>query len=341
MKTIFKAILAWLLATMLHPRLLRLFHRGPLTILTYHGIVDRRPIMPDPCLVNIDAFRSQMQYLKKHFNVVSMTRAVQLIEDEAIIDPTVVITFDDGYQNNFDLAYPVLREEKQPATIFLSTSFADSDTTIWTGIIQNAFARSSKSSFEWRGQRFDLGSLEQRKESMEAVKSLLKDDPQESLFAEVDSIVEILSDGDPISLEPDSPYRMLTSESIKSLAESDLIELGAHTHSHYILSRIPASVQEVEIRSSLDFVASYTGETCRCFAYPNGRECDYDDDSLAILREAGVKAAVTMESGTCNINTPILELKRIAVSGNADMSSFKLSLFDIPGRLKRLLARKG
>ena len=336
-----KATFTWLLATLLHPRALRLFHRGPLTILMYHGVIERPMTIPDPCMVNIDAFRSQMRYLKEHFNVVSLTQAVRLIEDDAITDPTVVITFDDGYQNNFDLAYPILCEEHLPVTIFISTLFTDSDTTIWTGILQNAFALSPRSGFEWRGQRFDLGSLEQRQESLTAVKLLLKDNPQDTLFSEVDSIVASLDASGPISLAIDSPYRMLTSNSVKILAKSDLIELGAHTHSHYILSRIPVAAQEIEIRNSLDLVESHTGGPCRWFAYPNGRSCDYDDNSLMILRKAGVTAAVTTESGTCDASTPVLELKRIAVSGDADMSSFRLSLFDIPGRLKGLLARRG
>ena len=133
---------------------------------------------------------------------------------------------------------------------------------------------------------------------------------------------------------------MLDSESIEELVRSPLIELGAHTHSHYILSQLPAAAQEIEIRKSLDLVESHTGEPCYLFAYPNGKKRDYDNKSLAILRKHGVKAALTTESGTCNSDSPRLELRRVSVSAEANLSSFKLSLFDIPGRIKRFLNRK-
>lgn len=338
MKATIKAISTGILATILHPRVLQLFHRGPLTILMYHGVIDSPMIMPDPCMIDIHAFRSQMRYLKKYFRVVSLTRAAELLEHDVIAEPTVVITFDDGYQNNYDLAYPVLREENLPATIFLSTLFIDTDTTIWTGVLQNAFSLTPKTHLEWRGQHFDLRTLEEKKISLEAVKSLLKDSSHHSLMDEVEKIVAGLSEGGPVSLDAESPYRMLNSRSIEKLAKSDLIELGGHTHSHYSLSHLPSSTQEVEIRKSLELVESFAGQPCRLFAYPNGKMCDYDEESLSILQEHGVTVALTTESGTCDTDTPMLELRRIAVSAETGMSSFKLSLFDIQGRMKGLFA---
>lgn len=340
MKSTIKAISTGILATMLHPRVLKLFYRGPLTILMYHGVIDSPMIMPDPCMIDINAFRSQMRYLKRHFEVVSLTRAVELMEHDAITEPTAVITFDDGYQNNYDLAYPVLREGQLPATIFLSTLFTDTDISIWTGVLQNAFTLTPKMHLEWRGQRFDLSTLEEKKKSLSTVRSSLKDGPHQSLMDEVENIVTELSEGDPISLDAESPYRMLNSASIEKLAKSDLIELGGHTHSHCILSRLPSSTQEVEIRKSLELVESFTGQPCRLFAYPNGKKCDYDEESLSILRENGVKAALTTESGCYAPGTPMLELMRIGVDAEASMSSFKLSLFDIQGRIKGLFANK-
>lgn len=325
------------MAMLLHPLVLKRFHRGQLIILMYHGVIDRPMVMPDPCMIDIDTFRSQMRHLKKHFNVISLTSAVDLMQRGAITEPPIVITFDDGYQNNFDLAYPVLREENLPATIFLSTSFVDTDTTVWTGILHNAFTLSSKTHFEWRNRHFDLGTLEQKQKSLDAVKTLLKDTPYQLLADDVKKIVIKLSEEDPISLYPESPYRMLNSASIKKLAKSNLIELGAHTHNHFILSNMPASAQEAEIRQSLELVKSLTDQPCTLFAYPNGKKRDYDQDSLSILTKNGIVAALTTEPGTCSADTPMLELQRIGISADADISSFKLSLFNIQDQIRRLL----
>jgi len=341
MKSTIKAVATSILAAAFHPRLLKPFHRNRLTVLMYHGVIDRPLRIPDPCMIDVNVFRSQIRYLKKHFTVISLANAVELMSNNAIEEHTIVITFDDGYQNNLDLAYPILLEENVPATIFLSTSFTDTDTTIWTGVLQNAFELSQKSQLEWQGQLFDLGTFDKKKSSLRAIVNVLKASPQTSLLEEVDKIVADLSQDNPVSLAADSPYRMLNSESIRKLVESDLVELGAHTHNHYVLSRIPSSMQETEIRKSLQIVESYTGTSCQLFAYPNGRRCDYNEESLYILRQNGVKASVTTESGTCTADSPMLEMRRIAVDAQASMSSFKLSLFFLQGRIKKLLSMKG
>jgi peptidoglycan/xylan/chitin deacetylase (PgdA/CDA1 family) len=332
-----KAIATSILAKILHPRVVKAFQRGPLTILMYHGVIDHDMVIPDPCMVSITTFRSQMRYLKKHSKVVSLTKAVEMLENDSIREPTVVITFDDGYQNNFDLAFPVLAAEHLPATIFLATLFVDTDTTIWTGTLQNAFALSTKTSLKWRGQFLDTSSVNQKERSLRAIKAALKESPQQSVLEEVQEIVGLLSDGEPIRLDSESPYRMLNSESIGALAESDLIELGAHTHSHLVLSHLSHSAQEVEIRQSLDLVQSWTGRPCKFFAYPNGTRDDYNEETLSILRSSGVTAALTTESGTCSADSGRLELERVAVGAEMDMPNFQISLFDIPNRIKRAM----
>jgi peptidoglycan/xylan/chitin deacetylase (PgdA/CDA1 family) len=341
MKSQIKAVATNLLAALLHPRLLRLLNRNRLTILMYHGVIERPLRIPDSCMIDVKTFRSQVRYLKKHFTIVSLAEAIELMANNTIEEHTVVITFDDGYQNNLDLAYPILQEENLPATVFLSTSFIDSDTTIWTGVLQNAFELSQKTQLEWHSQFFDLGTFEKKKSSLRTVINALKASPQQSLMDEVDKIVRDLSEGDPISLATESPYRMLSSDSIRKLAKSDLIELGGHTHTHYVLSRVPFSMQETEIQKSLQIVESFTGVPCQLFAYPNGKSCDYNDETMYILRENGVRAAVTTESGTCGADSPMLEIRRISVDSAASMPDFKLSLFFLQGRTKELLAMKG
>ena len=303
----------------------------------YHGVIDTPMAIPDSCMIDVQKFERQLRYIKKHFRVLSLSEALNLISEGDFEEPSVVITFDDGYQNNHDLALPLLERYELPATIYLATRFLDSDTTIWTGLLHNAFSSTNRSKFVWRETEFDLSSCYARFESMRQVKSLLKDNSQESLFEEVDEIVLSLSNGSTIELPPNSPFRMLNSLSIQSLASSELIELGAHTHNHYVLSRVSPETQRDEIQTSVRLVNSLSGQSCRSFAYPNGRRCDYNKDTLAILESEGIDSAVTTEPSTCDALTPPLELYRIPVDGGADFGSFRLSLFNIVGLIKSAL----
>src|SRR5262249_12579235 len=89
------------------------------------------------------------------------------------------------------------------------------------------------------------------------------------LLAEVDILRQLGVDTDR-PIEPDSPYRILSSDSIKTMASTRLIEFGAHTHHHAILSLLPRKQQIEEISQSIEAVQEITGRPCEYFAYPNG-----------------------------------------------------------------------
>ena len=112
--------------------LYRSSQKNRFVILMYHGIVRRA--LPFPCWwqLSIDQFQWQMNYLKKNYNVISLKEVVDKIHNRIPLDPnTAVITFDDGYHNNYSLAYPILKELNLPASIFLVTDFIGQDQLLW------------------------------------------------------------------------------------------------------------------------------------------------------------------------------------------------------------------
>jgi peptidoglycan/xylan/chitin deacetylase (PgdA/CDA1 family) len=286
-------------------------------------------------MVPIDDFRQQMHFLQEQFDVLPLDEAVSRCRDRRVQRPIVAITFDDGYQNNHDMALPVLEKLGLPATIYLATGFLDTDTTIWTGLLHHAFTVTRLQRLEWRGRQWELDSLSARATCLREIKAGIKSQPQAPLFATVAELTQALTDGDRIALDASSPYRMLGAASLQRLAKSDCIQLGAHTHQHFVLSRIERELQRSEIRISKQAVESLTSKPCRSFAYPNGRPEDFNDDTLAILEDCGFEFAVTTVEGLCNATSfSPLRLPRLPVNGQSSFSQFKLGLFNIPGRLR-------
>lgn len=322
-------------ATLLTPGLLSRLHTGQLAILTYHGVVEAPQSIPDPCMVLADDFRRQMQFLREHFDVLPLAEAVSRCRDRRVKRPIVAITFDDGYQSNHDLALPVLEELGLPATVYVTTGFLDTDTTIWTGLLQHAFTVTRLQLLEWRGRQWQLDSLSARANCLRELKSQIKSQPQAGLAATVAELTQLLTGAERIVLDVSSPYRMLDAASLQRMAKSDCIQLGAHTHQHFVLSRIERELQRSEIQISKRMVESVTSKPCRLFAYPNGRAEDFNDDTLAILEDCGFEFAVTTVEGLCSAASfSPMRLPRLAVDGQSSFSQFRLGLFNIPGRLR-------
>jgi len=291
---------------------------GEVVVLMYHGVVNSQPDIPDWCLLREEQFESQIKFLKDNFNVVSLSDAVEDLKNDTVNGPTAVITFDDGYQNNYEIAFPILKKYQVPATIYLTTKYIDSEETIWTGTLQDAFGKTTLNKMEWRGESLDLGSMESKRKSLATIKSMLKKEHLSVIEQSTSEIVDYLSGGEGFRIEPSSPYRMLSSDMIQNMAKSNLIEFGAHTHRHPILSGLSSQEQREEIERSVEIVSEITHARCRTFAYPNGGEDDFTEATVSVLGEVNMSSALSTMMGVCKKETPIMEYPRYGVGDDTD-----------------------
>lgn len=323
-KKIIKESIFWLLAQIKLPQLFqKKFEKKSLTIVTYHAVIDKPLPLNDWCFIEKSNFYEQMLYLKEKFNIINLSKAVELLKSSEIYEPTAVVTFDDGFQNNFDTAFPILLELGVPATIFLNTKFIDTDDAIWFCRINRAFEETKKNMLYWNGCEYKLKSQKDKIIASASIQASLKKFSHSRLLNEVRKIILCLG-GDPDQgVAKNSPYRMLCSSAIDKMKKSGLIDFGAHTHSHAILAGLPRIDKKLEINNSIMDVEKLTNETCKAFAYPNGGIDDFDDETIKCLESCGIKLALTMIPGPNSTNTNLFQLKRYGIGGNTSISTFK------------------
>jgi peptidoglycan/xylan/chitin deacetylase (PgdA/CDA1 family) len=288
----------------------------------YHAVV-REPLeVADWCFLEEELFRRQVQYVRDACDVIPLSSVMTKIGEGSISRPTAAITFDDGFQNNYEVAFPILREAGLPATVFLTTGLIGTSDTVWFCRLNRALAQTRNRLLEWNGHRFSLTGINARESASATLQSLLKALPHPRLLSALREIVLTLGDDPDAPIAVDSPYRMLSLSAIESMTASGLIELGAHTRSHAILSLLTPEEQREEIVDSVDRVRELTRRPTRLFAYPNGRRADYDGHTVRMLEALGVDSAVTAIDGTNDTTTPALELRRLGVGGGACSAEF-------------------
>jgi peptidoglycan/xylan/chitin deacetylase (PgdA/CDA1 family) len=98
-------------------------HNYVVPILMYHSVKQEVPA-GNKLIVSSAAFDRQMEFLgRNHYNVVPLEAVVRLIKSkQAVPERTVAVTFDDGYADNYSVAFPVLKKYNLPATIFVIVS---------------------------------------------------------------------------------------------------------------------------------------------------------------------------------------------------------------------------
>ncbi len=288
------------------------------SILTFHGLSEGGG---DPAILDwalhlpVEVFRSICNMLAKDYRVISMAELIEARSKGTTLPAnSVVITFDDGYASNYELAYPILQEFDLHATLFVTTGFLDGDDMLWFQRVDLALGRTRKELLDWKinGKvlRLYLGTRELRQQSLARLMPELKELTDTELLTEVDNLEQALGVSEPGVTDLPKSLRPLTWEMAFDMAISGHVDIGGHTHTHPILSRCDSMTMRAEIATCRNRILAEIGELPLAFSYPNGGLDDYTRETLLLVREAGFKAACTTISGRVDDNASMFQLPR-------------------------------
>ena len=295
--------------------------------------------------LNIGVFRSQLEYLKKYYNVISLNKAVEhYTKDIPIPDNSVVITIDDGYRSNYALAYPILKEYGAPATVFLTTDFVGKKEFLWADRVEYAINRTRADNLKLligdKRYSFNLSDNNLKIASERKIRSLLKSKDYKTRDRIIKKLEENLGQRLPQDRETPEEYRPLEWNEAAEMAGSGIISIGSHTQKHAILTRLKTEDAKEELSSSKKSVEEKTSMECMLFCYPNGEVGDFSDRTKTLLKESGYSCGLTNVAGMNDKRSDIFELKRYGMSSQVDSIEFAMLLAGVarlPGLIRQSL----
>jgi peptidoglycan/xylan/chitin deacetylase (PgdA/CDA1 family) len=263
-------------------------------VLNYHRIGDASVSELDRALwsASADQLDRQLGFLVRNFEVVGPGQLA-----EGLTAPggrRVLVTFDDGYRDLYTLAFPALEANGISATMFLCSGFIDGVAAAWWDEIAWMLRSSPRPMLgpgPWGPDPLPLTGpvLERSIERVNFAYRELEPEParlfMEALAAATAGVRRGWEAGDWISWDMAREMRGAGHE------------IGCHTVSHPLLSRLPIERQSAEITGSLDRIEAELGERPRWFSYPVGLRDTFDADTRACLREAGVELAFSNYGG--------------------------------------------
>jgi peptidoglycan/xylan/chitin deacetylase (PgdA/CDA1 family) len=315
----FKALAKRLAATSPGWALSRLVRPPGTLVLMYHRVGPNPMGFPSLAL---EAFREQMTWLKTHCTPLGAEELRASVDRPNRSKPFALVTFDDGYRDYFEHAYPILKELGIPALVFLSTVFMDDPgRLLWPDLLHLAAHRAPgrRVRLPFLDEEIELGGDGGRRRLVRAIKDHVKELPEDLKESTLLELLRVL-DVHPSQWAIDRP--MLSWDEVR--AAQDLTTWGGHTHTHPILSRISKERVEEEVRTCRDRIKAETGLEPRHFAYPNGRYQDFDDDTKAVLRRYGFDVAYSVEEGCNDATTDWMAVRRLAA--RSDLGGFAWAL---------------
>ncbi|RPI79645.1 MAG: hypothetical protein EHM45_02120 [Desulfobacteraceae bacterium] len=273
--------------------LARIISRNHFRILFYHRVnTSKNPFIIDPA-----QFEVQIRYLAGHFNILGLSEFLDLIAGRKPIRNGLLITFDDGYQDNYTHAYPVLKKYGLPAAIFLTTDFIDGTHWLWFDKIRYVLEAlpSGTPTAEIGGRKFTLNLTDE----------IAKGETRLRIYLHLNSLdyrprmEAILTWAGRMNLAiPDKPvgeYAPLSWDQVREMAKNR-IEFGSHTRSHEILSHLKPMDAVHEFAHSKKRIETELQRPVCTVAYPNGQSSDYNEETKRLAQQCGYHYAFTTQS---------------------------------------------
>lgn len=308
------------------------YMRDRAIILLYHRVCPSDVGVPDyspnGMTVTPEEFSMQMRFVAKHYQVVSLSKIISALQtDEPLMPNMCAVTFDDGWRDIFDYAFPVLRELSLPATVFLTTGY----------ISGSGWARDERARF-LMAQVFKLRhriSSERRfganRERLEACGfgELLRVPPQRFPQFVLKQSQRLQSEGDDVLdhasqvLEEaaravignlDAPF--LSWEEVREMADYG-VDFGNHSSTHAVLPRLTDDEVRNEVFSATQVLKNEIGWIPGHFAYPFGKR---NERVAKIVKEAGLSSGCTTHIGPVCVGDDLYALNRINISSDVSCS---------------------
>jgi peptidoglycan/xylan/chitin deacetylase (PgdA/CDA1 family) len=269
-------------------------------ILCYHNVVPRadKQVGEPELHLPLDQFERQMRWLVAHYDVIPLRAFIERLERGATLRAAAVVTFDDGYAGVFEHAVPILEALRIPATVFVVAEAPGRATGFW-----------------WDDPKIvRIQSAPQRQQCLvrlrgdeSAIRSGLQAPTLESMPA---------------------AYRAADWTTIRSHV-GGLIDIGAHSSTHRALPTLQDAELEREVVEGRDVVYKATGVWPEFFAYPYGL---WDSRTRAVVREAGYRAALSLEPGVNPSQADRWCLRRVNVPTGISEAAFEAWTAGFQGR---------
>ena len=289
-------------------------------ILMYHRIVspkDAGTYIQPGMYVQAETFERHLQFLINNFNIAPLSEVPLITRNKpgtARSKPFCFLTFDDGWKDFYDHAYPLLKAHQAPATVFLPTEFIGTNDCFWTDRLAYLFSSEGfnplrkTNIFSDRPLIAKLLRLQGSPEKqLEAAINILKHYREDI----INEVLMVLEENLNITAIP-AGRTFLTWDEVREMSKSGFISFGSHTANHKILTTLSDEEIYLELNAAREkLIAEQVADpSCIPFCYPNG---NYNDKIASMVKESGYAMALTTKQGWNNKHSDSFQFRRIGI----------------------------
>lgn len=302
-------------------RLLAPMTRGNGVIFMMHHVSPEPPaeFEPNRILKITPAFLDEVirQVIANGYEIVSLDgvheRLNGIVQPER---PFACFTFDDGYRDNREHAYPIFKRHNAPFAIYVPTDYADGVGDLWWLVLEEVLRRSPEVAVQRTGglRVYSSRTTAEKNAAFDDIYWWLRDIPEHRARQVVSDLARCAG----IDAGDICRRLVMTWDELRALASDPLVTIGAHTHGHYALAKLDAAAARSELAGSVARIERELGRTCAHFSYPYGDEASAGEREFTLATEIGLKTAVTTRKGLIHsgMHSSATRLPRVSLNGD-------------------------
>lgn len=311
----FRAKVSDLLSAALTP-----VYSGVGSILCFHRV------LAEPCRSRLGSNRALdvtpefleaiIQFLQaQDYDIVSLDDAIKRLTGRQKSKKFVCFTFDDGYLDTLEIAYPIFKRHELSFAVYLTTSYMEGSSAPWWFLLEQLIQSNEELCFprNGSGQRLQTATREQGEAAFEYLSGIIRNMDQSGRDGFLRQLVET-SSSEPMS----ASGLMMNWEQVQALSHDPLVTIGAHTINHFTLGKVDERTAIDEMAESKRIIESKIGRPVDHFSYPFGGRNAVGRREFALARQCGFRTMTTTRAGNLfPAHRDHLEcLPRFTVSGN-------------------------
>jgi peptidoglycan/xylan/chitin deacetylase (PgdA/CDA1 family) len=259
---------------------------GSCAVLLYHRVTQLKTD-PQQLSVTPTNFNTQLEYLKSNYHLLTIKEFQYHLENKKKFPKkSVLITFDDGYADNYLEALPILEKHNIQGLFYIATGTLNTDVEFWWDAVERIVLLSDNQTavekYVLNGIEYNLSNLDKTKrfELYERLLPALRVMNSSLREEKIDELGRIF-----FSSQGRVSHRSMTFEDLKKMDLSKSAVIGAHTHLHPSLAALTYEEQLKEIQTSKNILEEHLNKKITHFSYPFGTIKDFNADTLEIMKK--------------------------------------------------------
>lgn len=287
-------------------------------ILLFHGVVEENDYQVRNCIrkhIEKDYFADILKGLQARGTALSMDEVVEIHNSGGAYPPnSFVVTFDDGFENNYSVAAPILSDLNIPAAFYITSDFIENGTMSWTDRAEYCLEQVEAGSLTlpWESEAVSFSNGAEKIALMQRIRQRVFTDESIDVDEFTDwfyrqfGMESVQTTDDPLD-------KKLSWQQVREMHGDDLFLIGGHTHTHIVMAFEPEDEMEREIDLNLRLLKDKAGVETVHFAYPQGQANHYNGAVVNALKKRGIVCCPTAIDGKNTRETGLFDLYRTMI----------------------------